>query len=383
MRKILLLVLAAITALVVILLATGNGYLFKGIWATYMRGVSSATVDDKKFFDQRLVPVGEPQPWPLAASYNKGELPPALLASLEQSETEAFLIFYQDSLLHESYYLGRTDTVRSNSFSMAKTVVTLLAQIAIQQGYLKGWDQPVKQLCPELTGAFADSVQLWHLSTMSSGQEWDESYKNPFGVTAKAYYGDRINELVLEQPIVEAPGKSFAYKSGTTQLLAICVERATGMTISDMASNFLWQAVGAERNATWHLDKPNGDELAYCCLNASARDFGRLGKLLLHNGKWGNFQLIDSSFVDLMQRPRFAPEYGYGVWIDYNPGEEVYYFRGILGQYIIIFPNQDLVVVRLGRKEIKQPGNPHARNFETIVEQVLNMHQNAAHAGAH
>lgn len=356
--------------------ATGYDYLFRGLRATYLRGERTATIDDRKFFDQAPVPLAEPKPWPLAGNYNRVPISPRLRESLEKNETEAFLIFHKDSLIFEEYYLGRTDTVRSNSFSMAKTVVTLLAQIAVEQGYLKGWDQKVRELLPELGGPYADSLELWHLSTMSSGQEWTESYKNPFEVTARCYYGSDLKETILGIPITQPPGQSFAYKSGTTQLLALCIEQATGISLAEYASLFLWQPLGAERSASWHLDREGGDELAYCCLNATARDFARLGQLLLHHGRWEGMQLVDSAFVDRMRRPRFSQEYGWGVWIDYSHGEEMFYLRGVLGQYVMVFPALNLTVVRLGRHDERHSDGKHPDNVHLIEEEIISWAQN-------
>ncbi|MBK8658643.1 MAG: serine hydrolase [Bacteroidetes bacterium] len=107
---------------------------------------------------------------------------------LEKTKTVAFLVLKEDSILCEQYWDNYTDSSRSNSFSMAKSITTMLAQVAIQKGFLKDWNQKVKTILPELTGPYADSLELWHLSTMSSGLDWDEN-KDPFSVTAKAYYG--------------------------------------------------------------------------------------------------------------------------------------------------------------------------------------------------
>ena len=164
-----------ITALVAIAYATGNGYLMKGLWASYLHGYNSASIGDAQFFDTHSIEVAStPQPWPVRDDYNKQPLSAELKSTLEQVQTVAFLVIKNDSILAEHYWDNYSDSSRSNSFSMAKSITTMLAQIAIQKGILSGWNQKVKELLPELKGAHANELELWHLSTMSSGLDWDE-----------------------------------------------------------------------------------------------------------------------------------------------------------------------------------------------------------------
>ena len=276
-----------------------------------------------------------------------------------------------DSILTEHYWDGYTDSSLSNSFSMAKSITTMLAEIAIQKVMLKGWHQKVKDILPELKGAHAGELELWHLSTMSSGLQWEEAYKNPFAITAKAYYGDHVNELMLTLPIADEPGKLFNYQSGNTELLGMCVMKVTGKSFSELASEWLWKPLQAQHDAKWHTD-PQGTELCYCCFNSDARDFARFGKMMLHQGNWNGTQILDSSFVKLATTPALAPEYGYSFWLDESHGTKVFAQRGILGQYIITIPEYNLVIVRLGRHSLPKL-NKAPEDFHIIVEQVLSM----------
>jgi CubicO group peptidase (beta-lactamase class C family) len=147
---------------------------------------------------------------------------------LTATKSVAFLVVKNDSLFSENYWDGYSENSQSNSFSMAKSITTMLAQIAIQKGVFKDWNQKVKSILPEVKGAHAGELELWHLSTMSSGMEWDEKYKDPFSVTAKAYYGKDVRKLLLSLPIVDEPGKNYNYQSGSTQLLGLCLMQATG-----------------------------------------------------------------------------------------------------------------------------------------------------------
>lgn len=351
---------------------SGNGYLVKGLWACYLHGNNSATIDDAKYFDVHKVQAADKAwQWPLHAQFNQKPLPEKLESTLKKTESVAFLVVQNDSILTEHYWDGYTDSSLSNSFSMAKSITTMLAEIAIQKGMLKGWHQKVKDILPELKGAHAGELELWHLSTMSSGLQWEEAYKNPFAITAKAYYGDHVNELMLTLPIADEPGKFFNYQSGNTELLGMCVMKVTGKSFSELASEWLWKPLQAQHDAKWHTD-PQGTELCYCCFNSDARDFARFGKMMLHQGNWNGTQILDSSFVKLATTPALAPEYGYSFWLDESHGTKVFAQRGILGQYIITIPEYNLVIVRLGRHSLPKL-NKAPEDFHIIVEQVLSM----------
>ncbi len=359
--------------LVVIAKVSGNGYLVKGIWATYLHGENSATIADAKYFDTHTVEAAaQPGLWPIHSHYNRQELPSGLWTVLSETQSVAFLIIQNDSILHEQYWEGYSDSSQSNSFSMAKSITTMLAQVAVQKGIFTGWNQKVKSILPELKGKYADDLELWHLSTMSSGMEWDEQYKDPFSVTAKAYYGDNVRELLLSLPIIEEPGKKHNYQSGSTQLLGLCLMKATGQSLSELASGWLWQPLQASRDARWHTDEA-GTEFAYCCFNSNARDFARFGKLMLHQGNWNGTQVLDSSFVQLATAPTLEPFYGYSFWLDETHGTKIFYQRGILGQYIISIPEHNLVIVRLGHHRLPPKDGPHSEDFHKIVDGVLEM----------
>lgn len=253
---------------------------------------------------------------------------------------------------------------------MAKSIVTMLTQIAIQKEVLSGWNQKVKDILPELKGEFSEDLELWNLSTMSSGLYWDEHYKNPFSVTAQAYYGSDLNELMYSLPINEKPGTRYNYQSGSTQLLGMVLMKATGKSLGSIASEWLWKPLQAKYDSKWHTDS-KGVELAYCCFNSNARDFARFGKLMLNNGKWENTQILDSSFTVKATQPALSKYYGYSFWLNEENGTKIFYQRGILGQYIIVIPEKNLVIVRLGHKRLPNLPDHHPEDFHIIVKEVL------------
>lgn len=365
----------SISALLTVLLyLTDTTYLIKGVMSTYLQGVQSPEIDDHVHFDLREVPVGNPQALFEAPQKNAIPLTEVLENTLTQTRSVAFLVFLRDSLVQEHYWQGFGTTSHTNTFSASKTVVTLAAEKAIEEGYLSGWNQKVKELLPELEGEYANELELRHLSTMTAGLDWDEHYSSPFTITAKTYYTDHLEQVMLGVGVSEPPGKVYEYQSGSTQLLAMCVIRATQMSLSDYVATRFWQPMGAVETALWQLDDVDGMEIAYCCLNSNARDFGRFGLLAMHQGNWRGQQILDSGFFKMATDGYRADYYGYSYWIDNNShGTKVFYMRGREGQYVICIPEKDLVIVRLGYR-YSPNGSPHKDCFHTYVDEVLKMY---------
>ena len=374
--KVLLLIAMLLLVIGVGLKISGNGYLIKGLWASYLHGENSATISDARFFDTRPISKGQKSwDWPLSNNYNQSSLSTTLSTTLKDTRTVAFLVVKNDSLLFEQYWDGYSDSAQSNSFSMAKSITTMLTQIAIQKGILSGWNQKVKAILPKLQGTYSDQLELWHLSAMCSGLKWDEHYKNPFSVTAKAYYGDDVEQLMYTLPIENEPGKVHNYQSGSTQLLGMVLMKATGKNLSELAAEWLWKPLEAKRDAKWHTDE-KGTELAYCCFNSNTRDFARFGKMMLHQGNWNGTQILDSTFVQMATKGVLVPYYGYSFWLDNSHGTSVFYQRGILGQYIITIPEHQIVIVRLGQERQEKGEDQHSKDFHVIVEEVLKQYAN-------
>lgn len=361
----LLLILAAAS-----LYFTGNQFLFKGIWATYLHGYKSASIGDSRFFNTRTIAAGNTSAWPIDEAYNTTTLSEPLTTTFNDYNAVSYLVVKGGHIVHEQYWDGYSDTSHSNSFSMAKSVTTMLAQCAIQDGFIKSWDQPAKDFLPNLQGEFAHELTLRHLSTMTAGLDFNEHYTNPFDITARLYYSANVMDLMMERvPVSDKPG-AFEYQSGATQLLGMAVRKATGQSLAQYASEKLWKPLGAANNAWWHTDSDDGHELAFCCFNSNARDFARFGQMLLNKGNFNGTQILDSSFVANATQPFAVPFYGHSFWLDTSHGVDVFYMRGILGQYVIVIPERDMVIVRLGHQRGEKAG-AHTNDFHTIVAQSL------------
>ncbi len=354
MKKRYIFLLVIISLLIFFLALPSNKYLLKAL--IYQK----ADIDDYKIFFNRTVKSGECQPWAIGKNYNKNPIPEKYQKILINLRTVAFLVIKDTAIIHESYYEGYNQNSYSNAFSMTKSIISLLIGCAIDEGYIKNLDQPVADFIPEYKNGTNDKLTIRQVLTMSSGLNWDESYSNPFSITTKSYYGNNLKSLINNLRVVEKSGVQFKYLSGNTQLLAFVLEKATGKKVSDYASEKIWIPIGACNSALWSLDKNNGDEKAYCCFNSDARDFARIGQLILNKGNWRGKQLVSSKYIKETTSPaswlkdetgkKQLDYYGYHWWLMTFRGQKVIYARGILGQYIFILPDKNIVIVRLGEK---------------------------------
>ncbi len=286
--------------------------------------------------------------------------------------TIAFLVIKNDSIWHENYAENYGRESQTNSFSMAKSITSALLGKAISDGYITDLVQPVSDFYPK----FDDSMTVGDLSSMASGLNWDESYKSPFSVTARSYYDDNLSETILNLEVVDTPGERYKYLSGNTQLLGMVIEKATGKKLAQYLSESFWEPMGFENEALWQVDDAeNGLAKSYCCIASNARDFARFGRLYSNYGKWNGKQLIDSSFVAKSIESRFkeSPQYGYGFWLSDYLDKNIFVMRGILGQYIISIPEDDLIIVRLGHQRGTRSGRPFTDDFYTYIDAVYEM----------
>lgn len=352
-------------------------YLLTAVRTIYFNGYKTAFLDDYKYFPTREVKKGTTQPWAIAKDYNSVEGTQKLEQTNKDLETIAYLIIQNDSIWFEKYYDGYTANSKTNSFSMAKSIVSAALGKALQRGEIKSLDDKVIEYLPELKGKFKEDITVGDLSSMASGLHWDEAYYSAFSVVTQAYFDKDLRSIMLNLEIDEKPGQEFIYKSGDTQLLAMVLEKATGKTLSDYVSTYFWQPMGAENEALWQIDHDgDGIEKAYCCFTSGARDFARFGKLYKDFGKWNGQQLLDSTFVAKSIVPRFKEslEYGYGWWLKNYKGKDFFYMRGHLGQFTIVCPEDDLIIVRLGHiKGLQTQTDPHSNDLYIYIDEAYEM----------
>lgn len=357
---------------------TDSGYLWKALRYNF------TDIDDYKLFPHRTLTASpKPQPWPLSSTYNQATLSKVLKNKLEELNSVAFLVIKSDSIIYEHYWEGYDTIPYSNSFSMAKSVVSACIGIAIEKGHIKSVSEPIANYIPEFKGKPLGATPILHFLMMSSGSSWNESYANPFSVTTKAYYGTDLKKIVLSLEKSGVSGRIWEYKSGDTQVLAYVLQQATGMPLAKYVEQNLWHPMGATHDALWSLDREGGLEKAYCCLNTNARNFARFGQLYLDTGAWKGQQLVPRAWVKNSILPNKLQDkegltvdwYGWQWWVlpDLD-GHRIYYSRGIGGQYIFCIPDEDMVVVRLGHKRGSKPeGSKHPHEVPIYLREAMRL----------
>ncbi|MCB0770746.1 MAG: serine hydrolase [Flavobacteriales bacterium] len=367
LRKLLLWTIGIVVGLIVLAYITGNDHLVRGVRYTYLIGRNSPEIDDRDFFPYSTIPATAPQPWPLAERYGKLTLKPEQEKILKDLYSVGFAVFQHDSLIFEQYWNGWDADSVSNSFSVAKSYISVLTGIAMGEGKIRDVFQPVGDFIPEYKEGCYAKINLYHLLTMSTGLDWSESGANPFSDNAMGYYGTNVRELSLMQPCRDEPGKSFDYISGSTQIMAEVIESAYGRPLDELVREKIWTPLGSEHDAYWGKDTEEGDFKAFCCLYATARDFGRIGQLYLDSGRWKGKQIVPRAYwkasitpADLDDKGKPNERYGYFWWLAEQEGQPIWYCRGFHGEYVVVIPHEDLVFVRTGmkREEVNEEGHP-------------------------
>ena len=272
---------------------------------------------------------------------------------LRKSTTVSFMVIKNDTIRYEKYFHGYKETSEVASFSMAKSVTSLLIGCAINDGLIKNVSQPVTDFIPELDPEFK-KVTLEHLLNMTSGLKFNEGYINPFGEVAKFYYGTHLRKYIRKLKLKHEPGKDFDYVSGNTQLLGLVLERVLKTkTITQYFQEKIWGPLGMEFEASWSVDrKKEGIEKTFCCINARARDFAKIGRLMQNEGNWNGKQLVPTAWIKRSTTADLTNGgvwyYHYQWWLASKTGGD-YYADGLLGQYIYVDPAKKIVIVRLGR----------------------------------
>ena len=343
----------------VYLATTDQLYLYKT--AFYNR----VGIEDYKIFDNRDIPNGTPEPWLRSKFYNQLALDTTTSKMLTDYESVGYAVIYKDSLIYEKYFNGYSDSSHTNSFSMAKSMVSLLIGKALEEGKIKSIDEPVANYLEAFKTEEKKTITIKNVLQMSSGLSWDENYGDDIlsglvSQTAKGYYYGDLHKVINDLTVIEVPGTLHRYKSGDTEVLGMILEQATGEKLATYFSKKIWSQIGAEQSSWWSIDE-KGHEKAYCCVNSSVTDFARIGKLMLHKGNWNGKQIIDSNWIMQSAQPCLIKDkegkqcdyYGLQWWLEKQEGHNVIFARGHLGQFIFVIPDLELVIVRLGKKNDK------------------------------
>lgn len=371
MKKILVWTTIILSFLLILIYAFNVEYLLKGVRTIYLTGNNTAFISDYEYFENREIKNSVPQPWLLHEKYNSVKQSENLKKLNEERKTKSFLVIKNDSIVFEKYFDDHKSSSLSNSFSVAKSIVTSMMFKAIMEGKIKGLDQPLSDYFEEYKEGLASELTVGDLASMSSGMKWKEKYYSVINITSESYFSDDLRSVILGQEIVDKPGQRFRYSSGDTQLLAMVIEKATGTTLTNYLSEKFWKPMGAENSALWQIDsKKSGMEKAYCCIASTARDFARFGKLYINKGKWNDEIILDPSYIDLSINPVFedSPYYGYGWWLYNYEGKKVFTMNGHRGQFVISFPDENIIIVRQGDYNDKGDDSGSSDLFQYIAE---------------
>ena len=249
------------------------------------------------------------------------------------------------AVLLEEYTAGHDAATRWVSYSVAKSVVSLLTGAAVRDGFIRSVDDPVTDYLPLLRGGAYDGVTIRDVLRMSSGVEWNEDYGDPESDVSREIDYGAVNRLrfLAEKPRVAEPGARFNYSTGEIFLVGSVVRAAVGNNLSSYLSQKIWGPFGMEADAHWMLVEPGGPEYAGCCISATLRDYARIGLFALRDGVLpdGTRVLPDGWMAESTTPAPTNPGYGYLWWL-HDDGS--FSARGIFGQLIHVDPELDLVV---------------------------------------
>jgi CubicO group peptidase (beta-lactamase class C family) len=287
-------------------------------------------------------------------SYYEYETPEKFL---EAYKTHSLIIIRNDSILYEKYFNGfKSDDIQT-LFSVTKSFAAALTAIAIEEGYIKDVNQLVSDFIPEFKTNGKDKMTINHLLQMTSGVA-EKDHKD-LGKLLGFYYCNDQTQKCEKLKMRYAPGTQFQYSSMTTQILGICVERATGKRFAEYLQEKIWEPIGMENNALVALDQ-KGIAKQYGGLAASPVDLAKFGRLYLNNGNWNGKQIIPEAWVKATQTRDTtegrSTSYSHCWWLDTYPLENNFdkddlFAGGFRGQIIYVNPDNNTIIIRTGNKE--------------------------------
>jgi CubicO group peptidase (beta-lactamase class C family) len=315
--------------------------------------------------------------------------PPDLNAFLKSTKTTSFIVIKDGQVRYEAYSNGYSRDSVVTSFSVAKSVMSALAGVAISEGYIGSVDDKVTLYLPELRGKGFDDVSIRTLLTMSSGIHFTGGDQAPLNEeltltddeTLAYYYPDLRSRALGVKPDGLPAGAEFNYNNYLPQLLGIILERTTQRSVSEYLSQKIWQSLGAEFPASWSLDGKNGFEQMQSGINARAIDFAKFGQMFLNGGELNGRQVIPSAWVKESTEPdpndhrpwqsdrewvEAGGYYKYFWWgMPNQDGTYDYVARGHLGQRIYVSQRNNTVVVRFG---INEGG---VDNWDAVIASII------------
>jgi len=285
---------------------------------------------------------------------------------LSRTDTSALLILKDGKISYENYWLTGGKNVQWISMSVAKSFISALIGIAIDQGHIKSLEDKVTDYVPQLKNSAYDNVRIKDILQMSSGASWNEDYSDPnsdINRSSKIFaIGGSLDEFSASLKKELKPGSYNRYNSTDTQVLGMLLREATRVSITKYMEEMLWHPMGAQDSGYWILDSKNM-EMAYAGFNATARDYAKLGELYRLGGKINGKQIIPSDWIKASVKPDaphlmpgdnplsdFPLGYGYQWWVPDLSGD--FSAIGVYNQFIYVSPKSNMVIVKLSANSI-------------------------------
>lgn len=286
---------------------------------------------------------------------------------LQATHTNAFIVVRDGKIVYENYLNGKVQSSRLPSYSVAKTMTSLMIGQLVSQGKIKESDTFISFYPQFKSGTSFDKVTVKDLLDMNSGIGVSDNYPTGpagWGVAIAQMYATTDMEWFIQhnRKMREEPGTFPEYRSVNTQLLGMIVQKVTGQHLADYFTENVWQRVGADFDGTWNVDRPGGYEKAFCCFNAAARDYARIGVALMNQDP----KIISPQWYQRISKPTVKLDYGWGysaqVWHPY-PGINL--MLGLHGQFVYMDKAHNTVIVKLSDEPTSSDGQ------STYVAQVL------------
>lgn len=272
---------------------------------------------------------------------------------LDESYTNAFLILRNGVVTYQYYRDGFSPTTRLPSYSVGKTMLSLVVGQLISKGKIKESDTFVQYFPEFKTGGSFDKITVQQLLDMQSGVGVSDNYPtgpSGWGVAiAQMYATTDLNWFLKNnRKMAFEPGTKAIYRSVDPQLMGLIVKKVTGMSVAEYFSKNVWQPIGALTPATWNVDRVGGMEKTFCCFNAAAPDYAKVGVMIMNNGMVGDKHIIDANWVKRLATPvvTLDDNWGYGAYM-WHPFPDTSTMDGLHGQYVFIDPKTRTVIVKL------------------------------------
>jgi CubicO group peptidase (beta-lactamase class C family) len=278
----------------------------------------------------------------LAVPHDSGNM---TLADFLNSQSVAGLLVIKDgAIVYERYGLGNDRATRWISYSVTKSVTSLLVGAAIRDGYIASVDEKVTDYLPRLKGSAYDNARIRDVLQMASGVAWNETYDDPESDLNQVDWNTlSLYDYLDDMPRTAPPGETFNYNTAESNLVGNLLRAAIGNNLSTYLEQKIWRPFGMEADAAWNLTEPAGGEFGGCCINATLRDYGRIGLFTLNNGRLADgTPVLPRDWMKQSTTPsRGADYYGYLWWLT---DSGAYRASGIFGQGIYIDPAENLVI---------------------------------------